>query len=896
MIGHRRIGRTLLLVMLLLILAVASGYIVFGHFLDDLSVGLRATLFMAWTALVVFGAYGYLNAVVVRRLSNLHRSMSSFVAGQSAEIPTDGDDELGAMGRALDYLVTTLKRREATLEDQLDFQKTLLDTIPNPIYYKDNDGRFMVVNAAFEAVVGLPPNRVVGKTPFEIDRPDLAERFDPEDRDMGEGKRRYSYETQKTFADGRTHHVMMEKARFVNAEGKSTGVAAVIVDITRLKVAETELQEAKEVAESANLAKSSFLAAMSHEIRTPMNGVTGMVELLKDTRLSTDQMDMLQTVHDSADALLLIIDDILDFSKIEAGRMDLDQIPASIEATVQSVAETLAPSLRRRGGDVTLVTFSDPALPETVIADPVRLRQILMNLGGNAMKFTEAGRVTITANMVSQGVDRVKVRFDVHDTGIGIAEQDQAKLFEAFTQAEGSITRRFGGTGLGLSISKRLVDLMGGEIGLESRLGQGSTFWFELPMAYDASGPEIADVSSDLEDLAELRVSVCIEDPSERAFLYTYLSDAPVKLSVAANVGEMLERVSLQDVVIFDSWGGSGGNGEELMQAMRDECGDRHPGLVWLDGAVSDEAMILSRPYSRRRLYQAVAMACGRRPLEIVDTLDTDAPPAVAVPSVERARAEGRLILAVEDHPVNQKVLMRQLHSLGHAVELADNGREALDKWRQGDYAVVLTDCHMPEMDGFELTAAIREEQGESGERTPIVAITANALQGEAETCLNAGMDGYLSKPVNLADLSKELSKWLPDTADTAAPVIIAEPAAGQPDQDVCLDLRVLRGICHDDEEAVHEMLGDFVEINETVVEALNASVANRVAEETGALAHKLKGSAGTAGARPLAESAKRLEKLAAAPEWPEIEIEAKTLATEFEKVRGEITAIRGQG
>ncbi len=862
----------------------------------------NALVFAVFGLIVAIGAMIYLYRNVIRRLLRLQSSMSAFVEGRDEDIPTEGNDEIASMGRALDYLVTTLKRREVRLEEQLIFQRTLLDTIPNPVFYKDDNGKFTGANAAFEAVVGLPPDEVVGKTPFDIDRPDLAERYDPQDRATGLGKKRYSYETEKTFADGKTHHVMIEKAHFINADGKSTGVAGVMVDITRLKEAEMELQEAKEIAESANQAKSSFLAAMSHEIRTPMNGVTGMVELLEQTRLERDQKQMLRTVRESAESLLRIIDDILDFSKIEAGRMDLEQVPVSLSAIVNGVAETLAPNIRKQGRDVSLVTFSDPAVPAWVKSDPVRLRQILMNLAGNAAKFTEAGKVMISIENGEPRDGAVTILFKVSDTGIGISRENQEKLFEAFTQAEGSITRRFGGTGLGLSISRRLVDLMGGRIGVDSELGKGSTFWFELPFEPSEPAPD-AVAEGRLPNLGDVSVLVCVPDQEEREIIMRYLDHNNIRHTAADTVGEMLERAAMFNVAVIDDWPGSGGTADELASAIVDEMAIQNPpGIVRLKNqppspkSKKRPGVILQRPYRERTLIELIGVAAGRiDPAEISVASDTDdRKPAEVVPSIDEARAAGRLILAVEDHPVNRQVLMRQLHTLGYAVEMAEDGAKALAKWQEGGYALVLTDCHMPEMDGFELTAAIRAAEEATGRHTPIIAATANALQGEAENCLRAGMDGYLSKPVKLDALANEIAKWLPGVDVPAEmPAPRATPAASGANDDI-LDTEILRAICHGDEAMLLEMLGDFLDINQDVIDDLLNAIESRKGDAIRSHAHKLKGSAGTAGAKRLAEAAKALEKSSTDEDTAKMAAIADTLKTEFDAVRAKIESLKG--
>lgn len=852
----------------------------------------------------------YVNRSVIARVTGLQNSMAAFVEGRTVEIPTSGKDEIATMGRALDYLVTTLRRREESLEQQLNFQRTLLDTIPNPIFYKDKNGVFMGANAAFEQVTGQPPKNVIGKSPFDIDRPDLAERFDPEDRTPAAGKRRHSYETQKTFADGKPHHVMVEKAQFLDANGSAAGVACVMVDITRLKEAERELNIAKEMAEAANQAKSSFLAAMSHEIRTPMNGVTAMAELLERTQLDTDQRQMLRTVRESAEALLRIIDDILDFSKIEAGRLDLESVPLSVRDTVDSVANNLAPNIVKRARNVDFFTFVDPEIPDSVIGDPVRLRQVLTNLAGNAVKFTEAGKVVITAELDSITNNRAQVRFRIIDTGIGISPENQRKLFEAFTQAEGSITRRFGGTGLGLSISRRLVNLMNGEIGVDSVVGQGSTFWFDLPMEVSdepvANLNPIKDPSYDVHN-SDLSVLVFLSDTDESDFVARYLEHANIRHYVARTAQELIQKCSIFDVVIADAWTGSGGSVQELASAIRDELSAGQKceivqvmnSLKKKDRDKMGTRIPLIRPYSCSGLLRAIGAAAGLT--ETVDisaySHESEVPNAPNIPTIEAARSAGQLILAVEDHPVNRQVLKRQLHTLGFAVEVAENGAHAMEMWRDGNYGLIITDCHMPEMDGFEMTAAIRAAEETTKRHIPIIAATANALQGEADNCLRAGMDGYLSKPIDLDALRAELSKWLkpgqnqvlletrPSSVETAQPLGTHQ----------AIDLSVLRGICHGDDDVLHEMLGHFIEINDEVVQELNAAIADENADEVTGLAHKLKGSAGTAGAKKLAEVAKALEIAGSKTQWAIINDLAPDLVSEFGKVREEITSLNGK-
>src|SRR5712691_816450 len=625
------------------------------------------------------------------------------------------------------------------------------------------------------------------------------------------------------------------------------------------KRAESVMREARDLAERVARARSAFLANMSHEIRTPMNAVLGFVELILDTELTTEQRRALELVRSSSEALLMILNDILDYSKIEAEHLELESIPFEVSKVVHATASLLA--VRAREKHLELLAEVSADVPRAVRGDPTRLRQVLMNLIGNAIKFTEQGEVVVSVtSAASDGT--AKLTFAVRDTGIGIAAEHISSVFKEFTQADSTMTRRYGGTGLGLAISQRLVRLMGGELAVTSDVGRGSEFSFTLALPVEGGSPTR---STGLAALGGRRMLIVDDNQTNRRILREMLAAEGIKVDEASTAADGLAALrgavtkkarydlAILDVQMPDM------DGFQLATAVRGEKAIARTNLLMLtsagqrgDGERCRELGIrgyLTKPISRSDLLEALGTVLAGSPEE------TGTPEVVTRHTIAESRASLRVLLA-EDNPVNQQVAVAMLVKRGHEVHVSSNGREAVDAVKARDYDVVLMDIQMPEMDGFEATQAIRAMP--KGKDLPIIGLTAHALSGERERCLSHGMTEYLAKPFKAHELFA-----LVEGAGQGKPAPAPTPPAVTPP----VDLEGFRTTLREAgaEQALYSIVDTFVRQAPDRLAALATAVASGAGAEIAKTAHVYRGAAATIGARELADLLERVETSARA-------------------------------
>lgn len=627
---------------------------------------------------------------------------------------------------------------------------------------------------------------------------------------------------------------------------------------------EHKLAEAKEVAESANYTKSMFLANMSHEIRTPMNGLLGFLELLKDTDLSGEQQDYLQEAQSASEGLLYLINDILDFSKIEAGKMRMEEICFQPRLAVEDAVSLQAPKTRGKGLEIHTLIKSN--VPEQLIGDPARLRQILNNLLSNAVKFTHQGEILVTAETFQESEEQIEIRFEVSDTGIGIAEADIDKLFKPFTQVDVSTTRKYGGTGLGLAITRELINLMGGDISVESQLGKGTKFIFTIK--FKSGRGKCSEIPYEYTEMQGSRVLVVDDNTNNRRIIRTYLEDAQCQVEECDDgekaITSILAMVPAEQfaAVIVDFYM-PGMNGCEMAAALKAIPSTRNIKLIMLtsanrpgDASLAKEygfAGYLSKPVKRDELLKCVALVLGLKSEEPAEDLFDTRSTAKENPMLVQPK-----LLLVEDNEMNQRILIKTLAKRGMHCDVATSGCEALQILQKKEYDIIFMDCQMPEMDGYEATARIREMEGQQ-RHSIIVAMTADAMTGDREKCLQAGMDDYITKPIDFTLLFNTINRYTTkykSEKNRKIPTILEE------------GLQLLIAESGLEEEESRELYNQLWLMMPESISKMRGALDRRDFVLLRSLAHQLKGSAGTLRVSKLYESLLNLEQQAVSQDY----------------------------
>ncbi|MBF0176207.1 MAG: response regulator [Magnetococcales bacterium] len=881
-------------------------------FLDPTSVIPAQDAKLFWLALVIsfVVAAGMLilgqNHMIIRPLLRLTEGAKAMACGlYDTRVEVTSHDELGVLTQAFNNMSSVIANSTRTLLKEVDENseeltrkevqlRTLVDSIQSSIFMKDLQGRYTLVNACHSRMHGLSSEEILGKTDFDLVPPEDAEHDTAKDREVFAKAKALTFEDQHlSHRDGLLRTYLTTKAPLINAEGQIYGLCGIATDITDQKVNENSLrthmeelnntrksslnmlldleeerkiaEDLREKAETATKAKSDFLANMSHEIRTPMNAIIGMSFLALKTDLTPKQRDYIHKAHNAATSLLGIINDILDFSKIEAGKLSMELVPFQLDDVLTGVSTVLSPKVNEKG--LELLFDIAPDVPTTLEGDPLRLNQIIVNLGGNAVKFTERGSVTLRVRLLEHQGEKVKLQFSVHDSGIGMTQEQIGRLFQAFTQADSTTTRKYGGTGLGLTISRRLVDMMGGTIWVESTPDVGSTFHFT---AWMGRGAETALLRTLPEALADLRVLVVDDNPAAVEIMSEMMKTLRVRVDTATSGEQALERAveahSAKDpygLMVID-WRMPGWDGLETTKRMMQQLQDTMPRVVMAtafdkDGCQTEAKQVgidalLTKPVNASTLFDTMANMFGHAP---------------GVGGHEKISAQvdlhGLRALLAEDNEINQQIAIELMESVGAQVTVANNGQEALDILERAGasaFHVVLMDLQMPVMDGYEATRRLRGDERYAG--LPILAMTAHALAEEREHCIDLGMQDHITKPIDPTAFYAILSHYRPaptQTTSAPAPCVTHTPESTISIPNIIgLDTKSGLARTAGNVALYRKLLGNFALKQLDAAAKIRAMLAQSHRHEAEREAHTVKGVAGNIGAEGAQLAAAQLE------------------------------------
>ena len=788
--------------------------------------------------------------------------------------------------------ITERKRAEVQLRESKVLFQTLAQISPVGIFRTDALGNYLYVNNRWCEIAGIAKEQAMGDGWTQSIHPqDRKFVFEQWYQIAGRGQQ-FKLEYCFQRPDGSINWVLAQATPEITPNGEIAGYVGTITDITERKWAEETLKKAKEEAEEANRLKSEFLANMSHEIRTPMNAIIGMTGITLDTELNSEQREYLNIVKVSSYSLLGLLDDILDLSKIEAGRVELETIDFDLRVMVEGVTDTLTPRASIKG--LELACLIKNKVPPYLRGDPGRLRQILMNLGGNAIKFTETGEVVIQVELKEETEERATLIFSVTDTGIGISKDKTNRIFESFTQADGSTTRKYGGTGLGLSISRHLVELMKGQIGVESHPGKGSRFWFTVTLEKQKAPKET--LPAIIQDLRGCKILVIDDKPTSRKILVEMLESIRCTPHAVENSAEAILTLKDKrpgernfDLILLDLQMKSM-EGEEILHAIKDDPAIQDVPVVILTsiGEQGDTARLealgcagyLLKPVKQSQLFDTIITILSQKKVESKQKPT----PIITRHSLAEQKRQRVRILVAEDNPMNLKLAVTLLKRAGFMVDAVENGRLAVEALRKIAYDLIFMDVQMPDMDGFEATKVIREMEKET-KHTPIIAMTAHAMKGDRERCIKAGMDDYISKPIEPQVMIDTIEKWIKSSLRIQVRSLDNPAEKGGHSLDQPVDIKSALNRMGGDKELLSEMFLEFLDYLPIQTDKLREAVKKGDSTLVEREAHSLKGAASNLSVKGITDLAFKLELLGQSSDLSDAHEIMDDLKTEYQRL-----------